>query len=182
MENILHCANTQGAHLAVDEELRILEWVYTTAKRYWLNDDGPLRPRSKGGADVVVISDAILSPLALISKQSDPKRPVIFENRLHVHDGSVNDKSSAEYQTWDFLRARLKDVDLLVCQEPKGLAPPLMLGKDVGYISPAIDQYVFVPLLGWNDWLTVIDSTAGRSVYTTGTSPSTAANSMQYAV
>ncbi|BCS17638.1 putative heat shock trehalose synthase [Aspergillus puulaauensis] len=140
VENILHCAKTQGAHLAVDEELRILEWVYTTAKRYWLNDEGPLRPRFKGGADVVVISDAILSPLALISKQSDPKRPVIFENRLHVHDWNVNDKSSAEYQTWDFLRARLKDVDLLVCQEPKGLAPPLMLGKNVGYMSPAIDQ------------------------------------------
>ncbi|KAL4781549.1 hypothetical protein BJX76DRAFT_363492 [Aspergillus varians] len=152
VQNILHCVNAPDEHLTVDDELRILEWVYTTAKRYWLRGDGPLRPRSDGGADLVVIGDAILSPLALISKQADPTRPIVFENRLHVHHGKGDDPACPEYQTWEFLRARLKDVDLLVSQEPESLAPPLMLGGNVGYISAAVDQLdgLSKPLHDWD--------------------------------
>ncbi|KAL2822281.1 hypothetical protein BDW59DRAFT_163871 [Aspergillus cavernicola] len=47
---------------------------------------------------------------------------------------------------------RLKHVDLLVSQEPKDLAQPIMLGKNAGYISPAIDQLdgLTKPLHDWN--------------------------------
>jgi hypothetical protein len=100
--------------------------------------------RSEGGADVVIISDAILSSLALIAKQSDPRRPVIFENHLHVyHDSKHNgvDRRQTENQTFAFLRARVREVDLLVSQEPKAFAPPLMPMKQVGYMPVAADQY-----------------------------------------
>ncbi|KAL2869575.1 putative heat shock trehalose synthase [Aspergillus lucknowensis] len=141
MDNILQGVNDPVERLTADEELRILEWVYTTAKRYWLTKGGPLRPISEGGVDLIVIDDGIMAPLALISKQTDPARPVIFENRLHIHRGPVDDPLSPGYHAWDFLRARLKFVDLLVSQEPKGFAPRLMPEKKVGYIPVAVDQF-----------------------------------------
>jgi hypothetical protein len=109
----------------------------------------------EGGADVVVISDAILSSLALIAKQLDPRRPVVFENRLHVHhhrcahdnvvyedNNNNNDvRRTPEHQTFEFLRARLREVDLLVSQEPKAFSPRLLPMKQVGYMPVVIDQY-----------------------------------------
>ncbi|QKX63329.1 uncharacterized protein TRUGW13939_10499 [Talaromyces rugulosus] len=157
VQRILHCVEAPSQPLSADEELGILEWVYKTAKRYWLTKGGPLLPASDGGADVVVISDAILSSLALIAKQSDPWRPVVFENRLHVHhwaEDRDNDDNRRrwENQTLEFLRARLKHVDLLVSQEPKAFAPSLLPMKQVGYIPVAIDQIdgVNKPLQDWD--------------------------------
>ncbi|KAL4811785.1 hypothetical protein BDW67DRAFT_179302 [Aspergillus spinulosporus] len=152
VQRILHCVETPTQPLTADEELRILEWVYKTAQRYWLSNDGPLLPASEGGADVVVICDAILSSLALIAKQSDPRRPVIFENRRHVHHGIDSDRRQPENQTFEFLRERLRDVDLLVSQEPKTCAPRLMPMKQVGYMSVAIDQLdgLHKPLHDWD--------------------------------
>ncbi|KAL4749629.1 hypothetical protein BDW72DRAFT_131478 [Aspergillus terricola var. indicus] len=152
VQRILHCVETPTQPLTTDEELRILEWVYKTAQRYWLSKDGPLLPASEGGADVVVIGDAILSSLALIAKQSDPQRPVIFENRLHVHYGIDSDHRQPENQTFEFLRERLRDVDLLVSQEPKACAPRLMPIEQVGYMPVAVDQLdgLHKPLHGWD--------------------------------
>ncbi|CEL09001.1 hypothetical protein ASPCAL12145 [Aspergillus calidoustus] len=167
VQRILHCVETPSHPLTTDEELRILEWVYKTAKRYWLSKPGgPLLPRVEGGADVVVISEAILSSLALIAKQSDPRRPVVFENRLHVHhhrcahdnvvyDGDNNNddvRKTPEHQTFEFLRARLREVDLLVSQEPKAFSPRLMPMKQVGYMPVAIDQLEGLnkPLHDWD--------------------------------
>ncbi|KAL4738485.1 hypothetical protein BDV11DRAFT_215956 [Aspergillus similis] len=141
VQRILHCVENPTQPLTADEELRILEWVNKTAQRYWLSEGGPLLPASEGGADVVVIVDAILSSLALIAKQSDPRRPVIFENRLHP-----------ENQTFEFLRERLRDVDPLVSQEPKACAPRLMPIEQAGYMPVAIDQLdgLHKPLHDWD--------------------------------
>ncbi|KAE8330452.1 hypothetical protein BDV39DRAFT_170628 [Aspergillus sergii] len=77
--------------ITIDEEMCILQWVYENARRYWLCEDDPLQARSKGGADIVVIDDVPLTPAALLSKQTDPGRPVIFENRLQVQRSALQD-------------------------------------------------------------------------------------------
>lgn len=143
VQGILHCVEVPSLPLTTDEELHILEWVYKTAERYWLTKGGPLIPKSEGGADVVIISDAILSSLALIAKQSDPRRPVIFENHLHHHRSEHyrEDRTQQDNQTFEFLRAQLREVDLLVSQEPEASAPRLMPMNQVGYIPVSVDQY-----------------------------------------
>lgn len=141
VQAILHCLEGPTQLLTVDEELSILEWVYKSAKRYWLSEGGPLRPASEGGANIIVIHDAILCTLALLSKQADPRRPVIFENRLHIHRDQGDDPRRPENQTFEFLRSKLRDVDLVVSQEPKALAPTLTPSAKTGYIPVAIEQY-----------------------------------------
>ncbi|KAL5043812.1 hypothetical protein BDW71DRAFT_187434 [Aspergillus fruticulosus] len=154
VQRILHCVEVPSLPLTTDEELHILEWVYKTAERYWLTKGGPLIPRSEGGADVVIISDAILSSLALIAKQSDPRRPVIFENHLHHHRSEHyrEDRTQQDNQTFEFLRAQLREVDLLVSQEPEASAPRLMPMNQVGYIPVSVDQLdgLNKPLHAWD--------------------------------
>ncbi|GIJ98882.1 hypothetical protein Aspvir_001004 [Aspergillus viridinutans] len=127
-------------YLSFDEELEILEWVYENARRYWLRHSGPLQPRSKGGIDLVVIDSAPLLPLALLSKQQDPGRPVLYENRLMFQNGMAVDPSGPSARAWDFVQTRSSDVDLLVSPVPPELAPQILPRKSVGYIPVSVDQ------------------------------------------
>ncbi|RHZ73298.1 hypothetical protein CDV55_101870 [Aspergillus turcosus] len=106
MRDILEGLDDPLTYLSFDEELEILEWVYENARRYWLRHHGPLQPRSKGGVDVVVIDSAPLLPLALFSKQQDPGRPVLYENRLMFQNNVAQDPSSPSARVWDFVKTR----------------------------------------------------------------------------
>ncbi|GIJ89488.1 hypothetical protein Asppvi_008430 [Aspergillus pseudoviridinutans] len=140
MRDILDGLDNSLKHLSFDEELEILEWVYENARRYWLRHNGPLQPRSKGGVHVVVIDSAPLLPLALLSKQQDPGRPVLYENRLMFQNDMVVDPRSPSARVWDFVQKRASDVDLLVSSVPKELAPQVLPQKRVGYIPVSVDQ------------------------------------------
>ncbi|KAB8245553.1 hypothetical protein BDV35DRAFT_381375 [Aspergillus flavus] len=140
MQDSLEGLGERDDSITVDEEMCILQWVYENARRYWLCEDDPLQARSKGGADIVVIDDVPLTPAALLSKQTDPGRPVIFENRLQVQKGALQDASNFSTRPWNFLRERLKHVDLVVSQAPKELLPNIMPQKKVVYIPVSVDQ------------------------------------------
>ncbi|KAB8207047.1 hypothetical protein BDV34DRAFT_192703 [Aspergillus parasiticus] len=141
MEDIMEGLTGPEEYLRTDDELRLLEFTYENARRYWLREGGPLRPRSEGGADVVIIDSAPLLTLALLSKQCDPKRPVIFEDRLHVQQQQLlEDPGSPQTRVWEFVKTRLKHVDILISQLPRELTPSIMPDKNVGYISVTVDQ------------------------------------------
>ncbi|GFG19389.1 heat shock trehalose synthase [Aspergillus udagawae] len=140
MRDILEGLGNSVKCLSFDEELEILEWVYENARRYWLQHNGPLQPRSNGGVDVVIIDSAPLLSLALLSKQQDPGRPVLYENRLMVQNNMAEDPNSPSARVWDFVQARSEHVDLLVSPVPKVLAPQIFPRKRVGYIPVSVDQ------------------------------------------
>jgi hypothetical protein len=140
MRDILEGLGNSLKCLSFDEELEILEWVYENARRYWLQHNGPLQPRSKGGVNVVVIDSAPLLSLALLSKQQDPGRPVLYENRLMVQNNMAEDSNSPSARVWDFVQTRSEHVDLLVSPIPKVLAPQILPRKRVGYIPVSVDQ------------------------------------------
>lgn len=140
MQDTLEGMGGRDDSITIEEEMCILQWVYENARRYWLCEDDPLQARSKGGADIVVIDDVPLTPAALLSKQVDPGRPVIFENRLQVQQSALQDAKNFSTPLWDFLRERLKHVDLVVSQAPKELVPDIMPQKKVGYIPVSVEQ------------------------------------------
>ncbi|PIG87540.1 heat shock trehalose synthase [Aspergillus arachidicola] len=153
-EDSLEGLGAKDDSITIDEEMCILQWVYENARRYWLCEDDPLQARSKGGADIVVIDDVPLTPAALLSKQTDPGRPVIFENRLQVQRSALQDARSFSTRLWDFLRERLKHVDLVVSQAPDELLPDIIPQKKVGYIPVSVDQ-----LDGFNKCMSDFDLT-----------------------
>ncbi|RHZ45094.1 putative heat shock trehalose synthase [Aspergillus thermomutatus] len=140
MRDILEGLNDSLKYLSVDDELEILEWVYENGRRYWLRHNGPLLPRSKGGVDVVVIDSAPLLTLALLSKQQDPQRPVLYENRLMLQNSIVEDPNSPSARAWDFIQTRLEHVDLVVSPVPNPLAPHILPRKHIGFIPVCVDQ------------------------------------------
>lgn len=55
MHNILQGVAKPGQRLSDDEKDTIRGWITENARRYWLTEDGPLRPKEEGGADIVVV-------------------------------------------------------------------------------------------------------------------------------
>ncbi|KAI3058669.1 hypothetical protein CBS147353_10701 [Aspergillus niger] len=140
MQDTLEGLGDTLSDITVNDELLILDFAYTNARRYWLCENGPLRPRAEGGVDVVIIDSAPLLTLALLSKQQDPERPVIFESSLQAHGDSLGDPNSPQSRAWDFIRTGLTQVDLVVSLLPKELAPRIMAEDNVGYMSFSVDQ------------------------------------------
>ncbi|BCS10530.1 heat shock trehalose synthase [Aspergillus luchuensis] len=140
MQDTLEGLGDSLSDITINDELLILDFAYSNARRYWLCENGPLRPRAEGGVDVVIIDSAPLLTLALLSKQQDPERPVIFESSLQPQGESLNDPNSPQSRAWDFIRTRLTHVDLVVSLLPKELAPRIMPEENVGYMSFSVDQ------------------------------------------
>ncbi|CAG8086779.1 unnamed protein product [Penicillium nalgiovense] len=141
MQNMLQGNSTPGEDLTADEELQLLNWVYGNAKHHWLCYNGPLRPAQEGGVDVVIIDDPFLSALALISKQHDPKRPVIFHSHLNIHNVSDISADVPQSKVFDFLWSTLQHVDILACQALSTLESRLIPRKKVGYMLASLDNF-----------------------------------------
>ncbi|PYH85868.1 hypothetical protein BO82DRAFT_326708 [Aspergillus uvarum CBS 121591] len=141
MEDLMEGLEGPEVYLDTDDQLQIMEFAYENARRYWLEENGPLQSRKQGGADVVVIDSAPLLTLAHLAKQHDPYRPVLFENRLHAPPDVLRQHSTLPQAiAWQFVQTKLDHVDTLVTTLPRELAPSVMPEANVGYISPSIDQ------------------------------------------
>jgi hypothetical protein len=140
IQNILKGISSPEEHLTMDEELQLLNWVYKNAKHHWLCYNGPLRRAQEGGVDIVIIDDPFLSSLALISKQHNPNRPVIFHNRMNIHIDPAASAGDARTEVFDFIWRTLQHVDILACQAPSTLESRLIPESKVGYTLATVDK------------------------------------------
>ncbi|KAJ6038316.1 heat shock trehalose synthase [Penicillium canescens] len=141
MQKMLEGISTPENHLTTDEELQLLNWVYENAQHHWLRSNGPLRQAQDGGADVVIVDDPILSVLALISKQHDPKRPVIFHSRINMRIDPAVSGGLAKTEVFDFIWRTLQHADILACQALSTLESRLIPGNKVGYMLATVDKF-----------------------------------------
>lgn len=95
----------------------------------------------EGGVDVVIISDPSLAPLALISKQQDFERPVIFDSRVHIHKCLPEMVSSPQSEAFGFIWSTLSHADVFACQAPTELDSDLVPRNKVGYVMASVDRY-----------------------------------------
>ncbi|GKZ90577.1 hypothetical protein AnigIFM59636_002496 [Aspergillus niger] len=139
MQDTLEGLGDTSSDISVKDELLILDFAQVNARRDRLCPDGPLRPH-EGGVDVVIIDSAPLLTLALLSKQLDPERPVIFGSSLQPQGDSLEGTNRPRSRAWDSIRTRLTHVDLVVSLLPKELAPGILAEESVGYMSFSVDQ------------------------------------------
>jgi hypothetical protein len=140
MRNILEEISSPDEHITTDEELQLLNWVYKNAKHHWLCSNGPLRRVQEGGVDIVIVDDPFLSVLALISKQNDPKRPVIFHSRIDIPLDPAASNGQAKSEVYDFIWRTLQHVDILACRASGTLESPLIPRNKVGYMLASVDK------------------------------------------
>jgi hypothetical protein len=55
IHNILQGVSHADQRISPEEKKTITDWIEDNAHRYWLSPDGPLRPASEGGADVIMV-------------------------------------------------------------------------------------------------------------------------------
>lgn len=127
--------------LTAEDKIQLLDWVNRNAQDHWLKHQGPLRPRWEGGVDVVIISDPSLTPLALISKQQDFERPVIFDSRVDIHERLPGMVSGPQSEAFGFIWSTLCHADVFACQAPTELDSCLVPRNKVGYVMASVDRY-----------------------------------------
>lgn len=119
---------------------RILDdWCEQNAERYWIADDCPLAPRSKGGADIIVVDDPQMPALVRIAKENDPERPVIFRSHIQVRADLANQEGSPTAQVWDWVWENVKDCDVFVSHPVREFVPNNVTPQKVGYLPATTD-------------------------------------------
>lgn len=130
-----------------DPELRITqhqidtldEWCKTNAERFWIPDECPLAPRSKGGADVIIVDDPQMPSLVKLAKQQDPTRPVIFRSHIQVRAGLADQKGTPTSEVWNWVWDNVKDADVFISHPVRDFVPSNVTTSKVGYMPATTD-------------------------------------------
>lgn len=115
------------------------DWCYQNAERFWTCEDGPLRPRSEGGVDVVIVDDPQLPDLVPIAKQQDPSRPVIWRSHIQVRADLANTKGTPTAEVWTWLWNKVKAADVVISHPVKEFVPDDIPVEKVGYMPATTD-------------------------------------------
>jgi glycosyltransferase involved in cell wall biosynthesis len=137
--NILQGVASPSERLS-DPKIRVLEdWLDQNARRFWTCAGGPLRPRSEGGADVVIVDDPQMPGLVPLAKELDPSRPVIFRSHIQVRADLVDRKDNPTAQVWDWLWNKVQHADLFISHPVREFVPSDVTVQKVAYMPATTD-------------------------------------------
>ncbi|KAH7378495.1 hypothetical protein DE146DRAFT_706970 [Phaeosphaeria sp. MPI-PUGE-AT-0046c] len=136
--NILQGVN-EIDRLAPEHISQLDDWVDENANRSWLRKGGPLAPRSKGGAHIIVVDDPQMPKLVQIAKQQDPSRPVIYRSHIQVRADLVYKTGTPAAGVWDWIWDRIKDCDVFISHPVNHFVPGNVPKNKVGYMPATTD-------------------------------------------
>ncbi|GME53536.1 Glycosyl transferase family 1 [Neofusicoccum parvum] len=137
--NILQGVAHPDERLTDDMKETLDEWCQGNADRFWLPSGGPLAPRSKGGADVIIVDDPQMPSLVEISKKADPDRPVIFRSHIQVRSDLADKAGTPTSEVWDWVWNHVKHADLFISHPVREFVPNCVDFKKVGYLPATTD-------------------------------------------
>ncbi|KAF2004518.1 glycosyltransferase family 4 protein [Amniculicola lignicola CBS 123094] len=136
--NILQGVADPNLRLA-DEQIKSLdEWCKSNAECFWTRN-GPLAPRSQGGADVIVVDDPQMPSLVAIAKAMDPDRPVIFRSHIQVRADLADEVGTPTSEVWNWIWNHVKKADLFVSHPVREFVPLTVPINEVGYMPATTD-------------------------------------------
>jgi glycosyltransferase involved in cell wall biosynthesis len=122
------------------EQFHLLDdWCTHNAERFWLPQGGPLSPRSKGGADLIVVDDPQMPSLVEIAKRADPDRPVIFRSHIQVRSDLADKAGTPANDVWNWVWNHIKQCDVFVSHPVREFVPASVNFNRVGYAPAATD-------------------------------------------
>lgn len=124
---------------------QVTDWIIDNAKRYWLSPEGPLRPPSEGGAQVIVVDDPQMVGLIKVAKEMAPDRPVIFRSHIHIRSDLVCQRDSPQAEVWEWLWESVRLADIFISHPISYFVPPDVDREKVGYMPASTDWYVTFP-------------------------------------
>lgn len=138
--NILQdVASKDAPRLGPDEIDTLNTWASQNADRYWIPEGGPLAPRSKGGAHIIIIDDPQMPILVKIAKQQDPSRPVIFRSHIQIRADLADTEGSPQSEVWNWIWSNVKEADLFISHPVREFVPKTVPPAKVGYLPATTD-------------------------------------------
>lgn len=123
-----------------EKQCRVLdEWCLQNAERFWISEGGALAPRSKGGADVIIVDDPQMPSLVQIAKKLDPERPVIFRSHIQVRADLADQPGTPTSEVWQWVWNNVKDADVFISHPVKEFVPNTVDFNKVGYMPATTD-------------------------------------------
>lgn len=143
--NILQGVSEPDERLTKADRDHVTDWIIDNAKRYWLSPEGPLRPPSEGGAQVIVVDDPQMVGLIKVAKDMAPDRPVIFRSHIHIRSDLVRQQDSPQAEVWEWLWESVRLADIFISHPMSYFVPPDVNRERVGYMPASTDWYVTFP-------------------------------------
>jgi glycosyltransferase involved in cell wall biosynthesis len=123
-----------------EKQCRVLdEWCLQNAERFWISEGGALAPRSKGGADVIIVDDPQMPSLVQIAKKLDPERPVIFRSHIQVRADLADQPGTPTSEVWQWVWNNVKDADVFISHPVREFVPNTVDFNKVGYMPATTD-------------------------------------------
>ncbi|KAL6704648.1 hypothetical protein ACN47E_008045 [Coniothyrium glycines] len=138
--NILQGVAEHGERLTEEKAQQIDQWVEDNVERcHWAAGGGPLAPRERGGADVIIVDDPQMPSLVKIAKEKDPHRPVIFRSHIQVRGDLADQEDTATAEVWRWIWNHVKDCDVFVSHPVRSFVPKNVTWEKVGYLPATTD-------------------------------------------
>lgn len=138
--NILQGVAVHGERLTENSIAELDKWALEEAARCrWLELGGPLSPRSKGGADIIIIDDPQMPSLVKLAKERDPLRPVVFRSHIQVRGDLANQAGTPTSEVWEWIWNHIKDCDVFVSHPVRAFVPKNVTSDKVGYLPATTD-------------------------------------------
>jgi len=139
--NILQGVAKPEERLSEDQQKLISYWVHSNAERFWTRRGGPLAPRSKGGADVIIVDDSQMLQIVDIAKQQDPDRPVIFRSHIHIRADLAEKPETNTAGVWNWLWSYAQHADVFISHPVSAFVPKTVPHQKLGYMPATTDWF-----------------------------------------
>jgi glycosyltransferase involved in cell wall biosynthesis len=137
--NILQGVAKAGERFTADSQQVVDSWGTDNAERFWTKDECPLAPRSKGGADVIVVDDPQMPVLVSIAKRLDPDRPVIFRSHIQMRSDLIERADSEAHKVWAWIWSHVQKADVFVAHPISKFVPAEVPRDKVAYMPATTD-------------------------------------------
>lgn len=109
------------------------------AEGCWTKDGCPLAPRSKGGADLIVVDDPQMPVLVSIAKKMDSKRPVIFRSHIQMRSELIQDTRSQAHAVWQWIWSHAQKAEVFIAHPISKFVPDGVPKEKIAYMPATTD-------------------------------------------
>jgi glycosyltransferase involved in cell wall biosynthesis len=137
--NILQGVPKPEDRFTKEDQQLVDDFGTANAERSWTKDGCPLAPRSKGGADLIVVDDPQMPVLVSIAKEMDPERPVIFRSHIQMRSELIRDTNSQAHAVWQWIWSHAQKADVFVAHPISKFVPDGVPEEKVAYMPATTD-------------------------------------------
>ncbi|KAG0898404.1 hypothetical protein G6F34_005629 [Rhizopus arrhizus] len=145
--NVLQGVAPPDVCLTEEDMQTFIDWSDENAKRFWLDDNGPIK-----NSDVIVIDDPQVCGIIPHIRKHAPNTKIIFRSHIEIRSDLIEQfPEGPQAVTWNFLWNFIQHADLFVAHPIRNFVPSVVPPRSVVLLPAATDPLdgLNKPLTGW---------------------------------